>query len=195
MCEHDLERVRNDLETIQEAIGLAPSEPIKEIRVNAAFAVAGMAAVAWALLATGPFQLAAFAFFLVPFTDWLLTASNTSRKYYVNRDFRGACRTLFLGLPLAALFFWCRSVALSPAHFLSLSVFLIGMALFAGAVSGRSEASYVCWSVALMTGGLLIPLGIASPVLTLCGALGLGGLSSALVLYITHYNSRNYAAN
>jgi hypothetical protein len=196
MSQHDLERVRNDLDTIQAAIGLQPPQSSKEIRINLSFAGAGLAAIAWSLVATGPIQLAAFAFFLVPFADWLRTAAScNSHEFYLRRDLRDAFRTVFLALPLVALFIWCRSVGLAPVHFLSLSVFCVGVALFSGAVGSRSEPSYICWSITLMTGGLFVSLGVASPVLVLSGALGLGGLSSALVLYFTQFNSQNYAAN
>jgi hypothetical protein len=195
MSQYDLERVRSDLDTIEAAIGVSPPQPSNEIRINSTFAVAGVAAVTWALVVTGPTHVAAFTFFLVPLTVWLFTAVRGNlQEHYVLRDRRAAFRTVFLALPLAALFFWCRSVGLSPAHFLGLSVFLVGIALFCGAVT-RPDPNYVCWSVALMTGGLLVPLGGASPVLILSGALGLGGLFSALVLSVNYYRFRNHAAN
>lgn len=193
MTQDDLARVRNDLETIKSAIGLPPRWDPREVRINLLFAAAGLAAAIWALVPHTHSTLLGLLYFIVPVIAWL-RAGKTSDGPPAGREFRSALRTVWLALPLIALFYWCRQIGLTPLGFLGLATFLIGTVLFSAAVSEKQELSLVGWAVALMIGGLLLPLEVAPVIAVFAGALALGGLISAALAYAAREESTSHAA-
>jgi hypothetical protein len=193
MKNDDLARVRTDLENIQAAIGLPPRWDPREVRVNLLFAAAGVVAAVWALIPLPLSPVAGLLFFAIPVIDWLRAAKNNN-DHLASRECRSALRTAWLALPLIALFLWCRQLGLTPLEFLGLAVFLIGMVLFSAAVGEKQGLSLVGWALALMIGGLLLPLQIAPVVAVFAGALALGGLISAALAYAMREESMNHAA-
>jgi hypothetical protein len=146
----------------------------------------------WALV---PHTLApdlGLAFFALPVVEWLRTAK-TNDDRVSRREFRSALRTVWLALPLLALFSWCRQVGLTPLEFLGLATFLIGTILFSAALGDKQGFSFAGWAAALIVGGLLLPLGIAPMIAVFAGALALGGLISAGLAYATQKESTSHA--
>jgi hypothetical protein len=192
MKNDDLARVRNDLEAIQSAIGISPQWDLREVRINLLFAAAGLAAVLWALVPHQLSPLLGLCFLAVPVIEWLRTAS-FSESHVARREFRSALGTVWLALPLVALFAWCRQVGVTPLAFLGLAIFLVGTVLFSAAVGERQGRSLLGWAVALMIGGLLLPLELAPVVPIFAGILALGGIISAALAYAVREESTNHA--
>ena len=188
----DLARVRNDLETINSVIGLPPRWDPREVRINLLFAAAGIAAMAWALVPHTLSPVLGLVSFAFPAIEWLRTAK-TNDDRLDRREFRSALRTVSLALPLAALFFWCRQVGLTPLDFLGLATFLIGTVLFSAALGDKQGLSFAGWAAALMIGGLLLSLDLAPVIAVLAAALASGGLISAALAYATSKESATNA--
>jgi hypothetical protein len=100
----------------------------------------------------------------------------------VRRDVRDSIRTLWLALPILAFYMWSRHVGLLPLQFLGIATFLVGSVLFMPAVGERGSRPFLGWTVALMTGGLLLPLSVAPVIAVVAGAISLGGLTSAAIV-------------
>lgn len=196
MNENDLTRIRQDLDTIEAAIDLPPASDPREVHINLLFVAAGLAATAWATLPHGWDPSFGLLFFAVPVVRWLsflrpLPQQPTSAQ----RELHSARRTLWLFVPLLALFFWCRQIGLTPLHYLSLAIIFVGGVLFLATISGGRGRSFFGWSLALMCGGFTVALEIA-PVIAVFGAtLGLGGLVSAALAAATRKDSTNHAAS
>ena len=120
MTQDELSRVRDDLETMKSAIGLPPRWDPREVRINLLLAAAGLAATVWALIPHGLSPLLGLCFFAVPVVEWI-RFGRTPESYTAGREFRSALRTVWLALPLIALFAWCRQVGVTPLQFLGLS--------------------------------------------------------------------------
>lgn len=191
MSHSDLSRVRSDLDAIQSAIGLEPRWDPREIRINLLFAAAGLAGMAWALAPHNLSPLVGLWFLAIPVFAWL-RGMKIPEAHMTKREIRGALRTIWLALPLAALFAWCRQVGLSPLVFLGLALFLIGTVLFSAAVGEKQMKSPLGWAAALMLGGLLLPLQVAPVVAVFAGTIAMGGLASAALVYATREESTSH---
>jgi hypothetical protein len=185
--------VRNDLETIHSAIGLPPHWDPREVRINLLFAAAGLAAMVWALLPHELSPLLGLCFLAAPVTEWLRNGKMGDR-HLASRDFRSALRTVWLVLPLVALFTWCRRIGLTPLEYLGLATFLIGTILFSAALGEQQRRSLVGWAAALMIGGLLLPMEVAPAIAVFAGTLTLGGIISAALVYAAREESTSHAA-
>ena len=189
----DLARVRNDLNTIEAAIGLPPRWDPREVRINLLFTGAGLIAAAWVLVPHGAWPLLGLCFFALPLIEWLRTGKSGESRVTC-REFRSALRTAWLALPLVALFAWCQWVGLTPLEFLGLATFLIGTLLFSAALGNNQGRSLAGWAAALMVGGLLIPLELAPVIASLAGTLASGGFISAVLSYAAREKSTSHAA-
>jgi hypothetical protein len=165
----------------------------REVRINLLLAAAGLAAMTWALAPHELSPLLGLCFFAVPVIEWL-RAGKTSESHMAGREFRSALRTVWLALPLVALFAWCRQLGLTPLEFLGLATFLIGTVLFSAAVGEQPGRSLLGWAAALMIGELLLPLEFAPVIAVFAGALALGGLISAALAYATREESTSHGA-
>jgi hypothetical protein len=181
------------LECIESAIGLPRWDP-QEIRINLLLAAAGLAAAAWAFVPHGLSPLFGLLGFGMPLIAWARLAKYDGNQSYV-RDFRSAGRTLWLVLPLMALFAWCHRVGLAPVYFLGLATFFIGAILFSAAVGGKQGQSFIGWAVALMIGGLLIPMQVAPVIAVFAGAIAVGGVVSAALAYVAREESASHASS
>jgi hypothetical protein len=188
MQNDDLARIRNDLDVVQSALGLPQPAPPIERKIYLLFAAAGLLALVWALVPHRFPAALGFCAFIPPVALWLRFA----RAEASDKECRGALRTLWLMVPILALFVWCRLMDLSPLVFLGLTTFLVGALLFSAAVGEPHWRSIVGWAMALMMGGLALPLP-APPLAVLAGALALGGLISAALLTFTREPSSNHA--
>lgn len=193
MTQDDLARVRNDLETIHSAMGLPPRWDPREVHINLLFAAAGIAAMVWALIPHPLPPILGLTFFALPVIEWLRAAKRSDDRV-TRREFRSSLRTVWLVLPLVALFSWCRQIGLTPIEFLGLAIFLIGTILFSGALGEKQGLSLMGWAAALIIGGLLLPLGVAPVVAVFAGTLAFGGLISAAFAYAIWKESTSHAA-
>lgn len=193
MTKDDLARVRDDLETINSAIGLPSRWDPREVRINLLLAAAGLAAMLWALLPHELSPLLGLCFLSVPVIEWLRTAT-TGESHMSGREFRCALRTFWLVLPLVALFAWCRQIGLTPLEFLGLATFLIGTVLFSAGLGEQQRRSFVGWAAALMIGGLLLPMEFAPVVAVFAATLASGGIISAALVYAAREESTSHAA-
>lgn len=193
MAQDDLNRVRNDLATIQSAIGLPTRWDPREVRINLLFAAAGLAAMAWALVPHSFSPLCGLFLFVVPVIDWL-RMGNSGDGQFAGREFRHALLTAWLALPLIALFFLCRQIGLTPLQFLGLAIFLVGTVLFSAFLGEKQGRPFLGWAAALMIGGFLLPWEIAPVIAVFAGALAAGGLVSAALAYIAREESGSHVA-
>jgi hypothetical protein len=191
MKNDDLTRVRRDLDAMESALALPTQPHPSECRMYLLFAAAGLVAIVWSLLPHGLPATLGFCAFILPVALWL----GFARTQANNKERRGALRTLWLVLPIMALFVWCRVMDLSQLVFLGLTTFLVGALLFSAAVGERNTNSLFGWALALMIGGLVLPLQPAPPSAVLAGVLASGGMISAVLLYITRERSSNHASS
>jgi hypothetical protein len=186
MANEDLDRVRADLAVIRTAVGLESMWGRRDLRTNLLLAVAGVAAIGWALAAHGHWPVLGLLAFLVPVVDWLRGGTdggaNGRDTGCTREDLRQAGRALWLALPISALYLWCRYAGMTPLQFLGIATFLVGVALFGPAIGDRGQRPLLPWAVALMAGGLLVPLGILPVIAVIGGSIGLGGLISAAIV-------------
>jgi hypothetical protein len=186
MTHDDLDRVRDDLAAIRSAAGLESAWGRRDLRTNLWLATAGLVAAGWALAPHGFWPVLGLLAFLAPVAEWLRSATSGRADGYeaerVRRDVRDSIRTLWLALPILALYAWCRHVGLPPLQFLGLAAFLVGSVLFMPAIGERANRPFLGWAVALMMGGLLVPLGVAPVIAVVAGAISLGGLTSAAIV-------------
>ena len=196
MSEYDrLARVRNDLETMESAIGLSRSWNPSEVRLNLLFAAAGLAAILWLIVPHGLMPVLGLCFFAIPIAEWAqFVATHSTEDRFIRRDFKSALRTFWLLVPLLSLFLWCQHFGLAPLEFLGLATFLVGVVLFSAAVGERFERSLLAWSVPLMCGGLVLPLEVVPFAAVLAAALGLGGLMSAGLAFAARKDFSNHAS-
>jgi hypothetical protein len=127
--------------------------------------------------------------FIVPTIAWLRVAQTES----TTSECGSAMKTLWLAVPLAGLFALCRYLEFAPVVYLGLATFLVGVLLFSAALGERSGHAILGWAIALMVGGLLLPMAIAPPVATIAGALSLGGFAAATVLHFTREQAAKHA--
>jgi hypothetical protein len=191
MKNDDLARVRSDLDAVESALGLPTHPQPVERKIYLLFAAAGLVALVWALLPHGLPAALGFCAFIVPVALWLRVAQTEAS----DKECRGSICTLWLVFPILALFVWCRAMNLSPLVFLGLSSFLVGALLFSAALGERHWQSLIGWALALMIGGLALPLLPAPPSAMLAGMLALGGTISATLLHITQERSSSHAAS
>jgi hypothetical protein len=186
MANEDLDRIRADLAVIRSAVGLESMWGRRDLRTNLLLAVAGAAAIGWALVPHGHWPVLGLLTFLVPVVEWLHAGTSggaDGRDTGCTREgLRQASRALWLALPISALYLWCRYVGLTPFQFLGIATFLVGVALLGPAIGDRGQWPLLPWAVALMAGGLLVPLGIVPVIAVIGGSIGLGGLISAAIV-------------
>jgi hypothetical protein len=192
MNRDELTRIRSDIDSIESAMGLSRRDP-QEFRLNVLLAAAGLAALIWSLIPHGLSPLLGLISFAVPVTAWL-RLSTTRAEPFRAREFQSAARTLWLALPLLGLFAWCRQSGLAPIQFLGLAIFLIGSILFAASAGEKQGRSFIGWGLALMVGGLIIPLQVAQVVVVFALAIVAGSAISALLTLLAREEATGHAA-
>src|SRR5262245_15363802 len=127
MTHDDLDRVRDDLEAIRTAAGLQSAWGRRDLRMTRWLAAAGLVAVGCALAPHEYWPVLGLLAFLAPVAEWLRSAMSGGADGRVaertRRDVRDSIRTLWLALPILALYAWCRRVGLPPPQFLGLATF------------------------------------------------------------------------
>jgi hypothetical protein len=128
----------------------------------------------------GLWKVAGLAAFILPVADWVWQARmRRSHTAADDREWREAMMVFWYVLPLLALAAWSRVVGLDLAVMAGLMCFLLGFVLFGSAVSERRQRPLLGWAIALMTGGLAMPLRIGWLVPILGLAICAGALVSA----------------
>ena len=188
MANDELARVRSDLDTIETALGLPADYRPREMHVYLMLAAAGVVAMIWAIAPHGLPPVLGFGAFIVPVIGWLRLAKTESTA----GECQSALATFWLAVPLAGLFALCRYLGLEPVVFLGLATFVIGVILFSAALGARSGLAVLGWAIALMVGGLLLPLRLAPAVAVIAGALAVGGFVAAALLFVARGQAANH---
>ena len=72
---------------------------------------------------------------------------------------------------------------------------MIGTVLFSAALGKSAGLPILGWAIALMVGGLVVPLELAPAVAVLAGALAAGGFLAAVLCYFTRGQAASYATS
>jgi hypothetical protein len=180
----EIERLRNDLDTIHAALGLDRPWMRDALRVSILFGFAGLLAFAWTQIPHGLAPVWGFAAFLIPTGEWVRSAARaaqTDDAGDVWRETRAASGTLWILLPIAGLFAWTQYMGLELVQFLGLAIFVLSTVMFAAAVGNRQETWLLGWALALMIGSLVVAARITAPVGAIAAAVGFGGFVSAVI--------------
>jgi hypothetical protein len=180
----DLDRLQHDLGTLRSATGLAPVWTRDSVRTHWLLAAAGAVAAVWALVPHGLWPVAGLTAFAVPAANWWWQSRGRPHRTAANeREWQEAMAVGWYAAPLALLAIWSRAIGLELMTLAGLMCFMLGLVLFGPAVSERGMRPLLAWAVALMFGGLLMPLGIVPPVPVLAAAIAAG--AAAAVPWIT----------
>jgi hypothetical protein len=179
----DLERMNADLAALRRATGLDPLWTGEDVRTLWLVAAAGAATALWTVIPHGLPPVLGLAAFAVPVARWFWRArARPSRSAADDREWAESLRVWWYLVPLGAFAAWSRAIQLEPLTMAGLLWFMVGLAMFGGAVGEKSARPLLAWSAAFMTGGLLVPLGV----LPMVAAVGIGVFlgASATALWI-----------
>ena len=180
MADPDIDRVKADLERLNETLGLGAN--IDDARGHALVAASGALTLAWTMLAPPHWHFLGLLSVLLPMA-YLVKLRVTHRSSVggspaMRRQFADALWILTLGVPIMAYSVWAQYLGVPPLLVLATVVFFVGVMMLGGAPQQPTLAS---WSVAMMAGALAIPLKLVSPVAAIAVVLVLGGLFAGFI--------------
>jgi len=186
-AQNDIERIKADLDAIQQAAGLTPPFGREEIRANLVFAAAGAVALIWALLPTGlPAQWGAVPLILVcvGYVTWMRTKYRRSsgRSPTRRREYTAEIVGMFVVAALALVYrFWAERLGISTAIMGGAMLFVLGMAMLVPVLRDRNRLPDLGVAVPLIACGLAIPLCPISPWVLLGATFTICGLATAAI--------------
>jgi len=184
MSDADLSRAREDLDTIQQAAGLAPPFQWPDVTLTLGLVPAGAALSAWAYF--GPADYLAFG--LVPL---LLVAVAAGVRQLWNRRDEGrrerafdAASTLVVVAGLAVYVLWARQFGLVNGSPGAVACFFLGLLCAVVGLSSRTRRVYLAGAAALVPFGLVVPLCGGQHLVAAAGglAVAIAGLVAAAVM-------------
>jgi hypothetical protein len=198
MSERDLDRVREDLATMRQAIGLGLPFGSEGVWVSLALAGTGIAVAAvtaWTNIATGsatPGSAARWAYVALVVVPALLVFGvmtvvarrRQARAPLLWRDARLSWVAAAVAVPLYLGFrAWAVKNSIPPGALTAATLFLAGLFLLTGALADRGRWYTLGWGVSTLLAGVCAPLATyASAGLVAGGWLLLGGLSTASIM-------------
>jgi hypothetical protein len=187
MSEAELRRLRDDLDTIQQAAGLTLPFDWADVRLTLGLIPAGAAMALWAALSEEEYLLAA----LVPALVLALASGFWWGKRWRKQAKRHAWRreTIFastsailVGLAVAGYILWGKQVGLSVATLKGAGMVSFGLVLAVLAVTCPARRSYLAGALVMMPLGLAFPFCSGRQMLLVGGfALMAAGLIGALI--------------
>jgi hypothetical protein len=187
MTDCDLERIQNDLATIQQAAGLELPFGREEVWLNLVLGAGGIVALSWALVPHGfPDQWG-----LIPLLMVVLVyvarlrvkyRQGTGRSPLRRREYTiGFVLALVLSGLLLAYRIWGARLGIPLPHVQGSAVFFLGLAFLVPAILDRNRIYLIALSVPVMLCGLAIPVSSVSAIVLFAGALVIAGPAMALV--------------
>jgi hypothetical protein len=188
MTDRDLDRIENDLATIQRAAGLELPFGREDVWLNLLLGAGGIVALFWALAPHGlPHHWG-----LVPLLILTLVYGTRLRNKYRRSTGRSPIRRreYTIGFVLAIVFggfalvyrVWGARLGIPLAYVQGSVIFFMGMAFLVPAIMDhRSRIYLVALSVPMILCGLAIPAFAVSAVVLFGGALAIAGPSMAAV--------------
>ena len=195
MSHADLNRVRDDLETMKEAAGVGLPFGREDVRAGMWCAVCGILISAWALLGPWEYRWVILAPLSLAVVGGFRASVTARRQRAVEpvrwREHRLSGIVAVVAVPLAIGYTqWERQLGFPRELVGAASVFFVGVGALVFAVVNRKRLYYVGAAIPLMTFGLAIPLCSASQVVIAGGlCLMAGGLATA---GIQHWQLRSY---
>lgn len=191
MSQADLNRLREDLETIRHAAGMGTPFGPADVRLSLAWAAAGVPVAIWvALQAVETWLLGALV--VIPAGVVLLLTSRVSSKYHRDkarapfrwREHRHQWLLAAAAVPLMGAFWlWGTHRDMSPETLTATAVFMAGLAYVIPAIVDRARLFYVGWAVPTMLLSIVGPLcGYRYIGIAVGGWLILSGLSAAAIM-------------
>lgn len=198
MSQTDLNRVREDLDTIKQAAGLELPFCNEDVRLNLWSALCGVLVTACALFTPWEYRLIV----LIPVGLATLITASTARKIQQQRsqnpgrwrEQRLAGIAVLVFLPLAIVYkLWERSLGMPREMIGAAVVFFFGVGLLIIALTNRKRLYYAGASIPMMAFGFSIP--ICSPRQVLI-AVGICWITASLAAAaIQSWQLRTHGAN
>ena len=191
MAQVELTRVRQDLATMQQAVGVGLPFGREDVRLSLAWAAAGVPLAAWtAWTAVEQWQFGML--LVVPAALVLALSGAVAKKYHHRRarapirwrEYRHQWLLAAVLTPLwGACLYWGIRQGLSPEAMTVTGIFMAGLGMLALPIVDRTRLFYLGW------GGATLLLGAAAPLcgqrylgLAVGGWLILAGLSTAAIM-------------
>jgi hypothetical protein len=181
MAEPNIERVKADLHQLQHTLGISPSQD--DPLAHALVAASGLASLAWTALAPARWHFLGLLSILVPVAYLIVLRfkqrASVGGSPLARREFVDGVGVLALAIPIVIYTLWAQYLGITPLLVLATVMFFVGVMMVGGAAQ---PSVLLCWGLAIMAGGLLIPLKLVSPVAAIALALIAGGSISALIV-------------
>lgn len=184
MSDANVRRMREDLDAIQQAAGLAPPFRWADVWLALALAPAGALLAAWASL--GPAEYLALG--LVPLLLLALVAGARQlgrAEPASRRESRfGTVGALAVGVALAIYFLWARRFGLVQGAPGAVACFFVGILCLLLALTAPARRVYLAGAVSLTPFGLVAPLCADQQAVAAVGGLAVAaaGLTAAAIL-------------
>ncbi|MCX5661665.1 MAG: hypothetical protein NTW19_18460 [Planctomycetota bacterium] len=174
MSQHELQRVRSDLETIRQAAGLAPPIGWGDVWMNLALVPLGLAFAAWETYAPPRLEWIG----LLPFAIYVPWATWTFRHTRTHAPARH--REHKAGLPLVAVISvanfvflaWSRRVGMPPMVAGGCALFFLGVLVAAHASTSRFRAAAWPAAISMAVFGMVMPFCTRHEALIAVGLIG-----------------------
>ena len=185
---NDLERMKRDLGTLRQAVGLELPFGREDILAHLAIAGGGVATLLWALLPTGlPAQwgIVPLIAVVIGYVIWMRTRyrsasgrSPTRRHEYTS----GIVGMVVVGALALVYRNWAGSVEIPQTVAGGALLFAFGIAMLVPVLRDRNRLCDLGIAVPLIVCGLVIPLWSVSPWVVLGVTFGGGGLATAALM-------------
>ena len=189
MSDAELRRMREDLDTIQQAAGMAVPYRWADVWQTLGLAPAGASLAAWAYfgpedyLTLGLVPLLLLALVAGVRQLWKARASEPAQGLRREKFF-SAVSTLAVAAGLAVYFLWAKKFHWVNGTAGAVACFFLGIMCILVGLSGRARRVYFAGAVSLIPFGLVIPLCSNKQMVAAVGGLAvlLAGLTAAAIL-------------
>lgn len=202
MSTSEIQRVKDDLATLQRAAGLEPLVGREEVRANLAIAVAGVGAVVWALLPHGmPQQWGMVPLVLVvpSYLIWQRARhrQSTGRSAIERKKYSAELAGVVVITLLAVVYrLWADELGISRAVAGGAAFFMLGAAIIVFGLRERQRWPELGMAVPIMLCGLAIPLLSISTWVLLGSTFAVGGaVTAGLTAYQIRMDPNAHAAD
>ncbi len=184
----DLERLKGDLGTLRQAVGLEPPFGREDIRAHLAIAGGGAVTLLWASLPTGlPAQwgIVPLIAVVIGYVIWMRTRyrKGTGRSPMRRREYTSGIVGMVVVGALALVYRnWAGALQIPLTVAGGALLFVFGVAMLMPVLRDRNRLSDLGIAVPLMVCGLVIPLWSNSPWVVLGVTFGVGGLATAALM-------------
>ena len=202
MSTSEVQRVKEDLATLQQAAGLEPLVGREDIRANLAIAVAGVVAVVWALLPHGMPQqwgMVPLVLVVLSYLIWQRARhrQGTGRSAIERKKYSAELVGVILITALALVYrLWATELGISRAIAGGAAFFILGAAIVVFGLRESRRWPELGMAIPIMLCGLAIPLLSVSTWVLLGGTFAVGGaVTAGLTTYQIRMDANAHAAD